>query len=400
MNIEQHTVLPYVTFLICTHNRREVLLNTLGELTDVDQRCGLLTETIVVDNASTDGTPDAVAAQFPDVHLIRHPKNRGACAKNLGLQNAMGRFVMFLDDDSWPTADSVGRMIEIFSTQPKLGAAVFDVLLPDTSHECSAYPKVFIGCATAFRREALKEAGGLVEDYFMQAEEYDLSLRLLDCGWDIQRFTNLLAMHRKTPTARRPARTTRLDARNNLTVVTRYFPKKWMLPFALDWMRRYHWIAQTKGWDHQVAFWIGVAQGLIRSLRPGHRRPVSLMTFEHFAMIREIKDRMRQTVRDQGHHSILLIDVGKNIYPFFRAAQSLGLRVTGVADAKLSHPKRRYRGVNIVDDEAAQLLEFDVAVIANVSPVHAAQRRDAWRQRSRRPVIDLFEQSESLALVA
>src|ERR1700678_3181374 len=118
MNIEQHTVLPYVTFLICTHNRREVLLNTLGELADVDRRCGLLTETIVVDNASTDGTPDAVAAQFPDVHLIRHPKNRGACAKNLGLQNARGRFVMFLDDDSWPTADSVGRMIEIFSTQP------------------------------------------------------------------------------------------------------------------------------------------------------------------------------------------------------------------------------------------------------------------------------------------
>ena len=78
----------------------------------------------------------------------------------------------------------------------------------------------------------------------------------------------------------------------------------------------------------------------------------------------------------------------------------MGLRVTGVADAKLSRPKRRYRGVNIVDDEAAQLLEFDVAVIANVSPVHAAQRRDAWRQRSRRPVIDLFEQSESLALVA
>jgi GT2 family glycosyltransferase len=400
MKIDPHSVLPYVSFLICTHNRREVLLRTLGELAEVQRRSGLMTETIVVDNASTDGTADAVATQFPDVHLIRHPANRGACAKNLGLQNAVGQFVMFLDDDSWPTADSIGRLVDIFSTNLTLAAAVFDVILPDASHECSAYPKAFIGCATAFRREALKEVGGLVEDYFMQAEEYDLSLRLLDAGWDIQRFTNLLAMHQKTPTARRPARTTRLDARNNLTLVTRYFPKKWMLPFAIDWMRRYRWIAQTKGWDHEIAFWTGVTQGIIRSLRPGHRRPVSMMVFEHFAMIREIQNRMKEIVRDSGHHSILLIDVGKNIYPFFLAAKSLGLRVTGVADNKLAHSRRRYRGVPIVNDEAAQLIEFDAAVIANISPVHAAQRRDAWRQWSRRPVIDLFEQSESLALVA
>jgi GT2 family glycosyltransferase len=400
MNVDPFSVQPYVTFLICTHNRREVLLRTLGELAEVERRIGLMTETIVVDNASTDGTGDAIAGQFPTVHLIRHPVNRGACAKNLGLQNALGRFVMFLDDDSWPTADSIGRMIEIFAANPKLGAAVFDVLLPDSSHECSAYPKVFIGCATAFRREALKEAGGLAEDYFMQAEEYDLSLRLLDCGWDIQRFTNLLAMHQKTPTARSAMRTTRLDARNNLTLITRYFPQKWVLPFALDWMRRYRWIAQSKGWQHELAFWAGLAQGVIRSLRPKHRRPVSLMVFERFAMTREIQERMKQAVCDEGHRSILLIDVGKNILPFFLAAKALGLRVSGVADAKLAHPRRTYRGVSIVDDTAAQLLEFDVAVIANVSPVHTAQRRDAWRQRSRRPVIDLFEQSEPLAMVA
>src|SRR5438046_1962539 len=87
-----------ITFLISTYNRRAVLLRTLGELRQIGRRCGLGTEVIVVDNASTDGAADAVAAAFPEVRLIRGRANRGACAKNDGLAIAAGRFIVFLDD--------------------------------------------------------------------------------------------------------------------------------------------------------------------------------------------------------------------------------------------------------------------------------------------------------------
>jgi GT2 family glycosyltransferase len=389
-----------VTFLISTYNRRDFLLRTLGELQRIHESAGLLTETIVVDNASTDGTADAVAISFPSVRLFRESTNRGACAKNVGLAQADGRYVIFLDDDSYPDAASVKRMIEHFKADAKLGAAVFDVVLPDGGHECSAYPNVFIGCGTGFRRDALLDVGGLPEDFFMQAEEYDLSIRLLAADWKVERFDDIRVTHLKTTIARVPTRTTRLDVRNNLTLITRYFPRRWIMPFAIDWMRRYRWIARQKGWRHELAFWRGLAEGIVRSLIPGRRRIVSSAVFERFARVEEIRGQMERAVRDGGFRTILLVDVGKNILPFWMAAQACGVRVIAVTDARLGESAVRYRGAPVVSDSVAKLMHFDAAIIANVSPVHAKLRRDAWRALIDRPVIDFFESPQSLAMVA
>ena len=68
--------------------------------------------------------------------------------------------------------------------------------------ECSAYPDVFIGCGTGFRRQALVEVGGLPEDFFMQAEEYDLSLRLLDAGWTVEAIRRSSRRPSEEPTRR------------------------------------------------------------------------------------------------------------------------------------------------------------------------------------------------------
>src|SRR5207248_3299787 len=152
-----------------------------------------------------------------------------------------------LDDDSFPLPGETARMIDHFENDRRLGAAVFTITLPDGSRECSAYPDVFIGCGTGFRRRALEQVGGLPDDFFMQAEEYDLSLRLLDGGWSVRTFDDLHVTHLKTSQARVSERTIRLDVRNNLTLIGRHFPDQWVRPFALDWMRRYAAIAKAKG---------------------------------------------------------------------------------------------------------------------------------------------------------
>ncbi len=395
----QSSLDPIVTFLISSYNRREVLLRTLDELREVDRRCGLVTETIVVDNASGDGTADAVACDFPKVRLIRQRRNTGACAKNAGIAVASGAFVIFLDDDSFPTVGSVRRMVEHFLADETLGAAIFDVVLPDHSHESSAYPSVVIGCGTGFRRAALQEVGGLPTDFFMQAEEYDLSLRLLDARWAIRRFDDLQVRHLKTPAARVPTRTTRLDMRNNLMVATRYFPRRWVVPFAVDWARRYWWIAGTKNKRHQLAALRGAAEGILRSLLPRHRRPVGLAAFESFAMIVSIQRLMFQARYRHRFQSIVLVDAGKNLLAFFLAAQTSGVHVVAIADSKLASPGRKYRGVKVVSDDEASRLIFDAAIIANISPAHAGKRAAEWRNNGR-IVIDLFEQSQAAAIAA
>jgi GT2 family glycosyltransferase len=387
------TLAPLVTFLISTFNRREVLLRTLADLREVARRSGLITETIVIDNASADGTAAAVTARFGEVQLIQLDYNQGPCAKNHGLDHATGEVVLFLDDDSCPTVGSLRSMVEHFLAEPTLGAAVFNVQLPGGKAESSAYPSVAIGCGTGFRREALLEVGGLPTDFFMQAEEYDLSLRLLEARWEVRRFDDLHVRHLKTHVARVATRTTRLDVRNNIMVATRYLPRQWVLPFALDWTRRYFWIAKSNGRNHQIAALLGAVQGIARSLLPGHRRPVGLRAFEQFAGINHCHRRLDREVLGGRFKTVLLADVGKNALPIWLACRACGVQVVAVADTRLAGPGRRYRGLPVItDDEAAELM-FDAVIVANASPVAGAATAIKWRLRTDRPVIDLFHQS-------
>jgi GT2 family glycosyltransferase len=376
--------------VISTYNRCAVLLQTLDRI----KSCGLSRdefEILVVDNASPDGTAGAIARTHPDVRLFAQQSNLGPCAKNIALRHARGEYIIFLDDDSFPLPGAAERMIRHFENDPTLGAAVFTIALPDGSRECSAYPDVFIGCGTGFRRLALEQVGGLPDDFFMQAEEYDLSLRLLDRGWHVRPFEDLHVTHLKTPGARYSERVTQFDVRNNLVLVARYFPEEWVWPYAMDWMKRYAIIARSKG--HTRAYLKGLVQGIARSVTRAKRTPVNSDTFESFTKMREIERRMREVKSQFGCERILFVDLGKNMLAYWLAAKRCGLKVVAIADAKLASTGKTYRGAMIVDDESASAMEFDVAIVSNLSPVHAQRRREEWRSLTDRPVLDLFEKN-------
>jgi glycosyltransferase involved in cell wall biosynthesis len=332
---------------------------------------------------------------FPGVRLFEMERNRGAVARNIGLSQARGQFVLLLDDDSYPQPGSIARMIEHFRRSPSLGAAVFQVELSDGSRECSAYPDVFIGCGTAFRRRALDKVGLLPEDFFMQAEEYDLSLRLIEGGWHVRRFPDLHVLHMKTPQARRPNEVMRLDVRNNLLLIARRFPWRWMIPYGIDWMRRYWWIAQANG--QNAEFRRGLLEGLLQAACTP-RGAISQRTFETFARVQETEQRMREVKARMKLRTVILIDCGKNLTAYWLAARACGLRVLAIADSRLAAAGRRYRNIPIVDDESARRMIFDAAIVANLSPVHAGRRRAQWRRWHERPVIDLFAPEADTAI--
>jgi len=378
---------PLVSFIISTYNRQAALLRTLSELHGpASPACPV--EILVVDNASTDSTVLSVRRHFPRVTILPQPANLGPVAKNAALPQARGQYVVFLDDDSFPAPGAIDRMASHFAADDRLGAAVFTVTLPDGSRECSAYPDVFIGCGVGLRRTALDQVGGLPEEFFMQAEEYDLSLRLLDAGWTVRTFDDLHVTHLKTPAARFPGRVMRLDVRNNLRLIGRYFPDRWILPFARDWIIRYRMIASAN--DCLPAFYRGLAQGLA-GMTTDSRRPVSPRTFERFARMEQIETALRRAVEERQIRQVLFIDVGKNIFPYWSAARAAKINVAAIADARLGGRGFKYRGIPIIPDADAASLSFDAAVISNLSPVHAASRRSLWQSRQSRPVLDLLK---------
>ena len=74
---------PRISIVVLTHNRKTELLRTLTQLSDVRD-----IPIIVVDNASADGTADAVTKRFPRVELVRLSHNAGAAGRNAGVHAA------------------------------------------------------------------------------------------------------------------------------------------------------------------------------------------------------------------------------------------------------------------------------------------------------------------------
>lgn len=375
--------------VIATRNRRDVLLNTLAELRATvgpPERC----EIVVVDNHSHDGTRDAVRKSGLEVKLIKAPGNLGSCAKALGVEQAAGRYVLFLDDDSYPRPGSVERMIEHLEADRFLGAVGFQVHLPDGSRECSALPNIFVGCGVGFRIGMLRDIGSLDPTLFMQAEEYDLAFRMISAGWRVECFADCHVEHLKAAEARRTARTVYYDTRNNLIVLSRYLPRPHFLIYRKDWMQRYRWLAAAG--RHRVAHLRGLVSGFTCGLADRKLyKPLRLSAeaVETLFRFHEIHQRTA-ALRTDGVRRVVLAELGKNIYPFFRGARQCGLEVLAVADDRFAAPNRRYRDIPVLPVTEALDLKPDAVIVSNTSPVHAERADVRLRGATEVPVHTWF----------
>src|SRR5215207_2040857 len=109
-----------VTVCIPNWNCRDLLRACLESLHDQPQ--GVRMETVVVDNASTDGAADMVARDFPEVVLVRNAKNVGfARANNQAADRARGRYLFFLNNDTVVPAGSLRRLVAFADAHPDVG---------------------------------------------------------------------------------------------------------------------------------------------------------------------------------------------------------------------------------------------------------------------------------------
>ncbi len=186
-------MMPFFSVIIPTYNRAKLLREALDSV--LAQTCADF-EIIVVDDGSTDETAERVAVLAEKVRYYRQENQGPGAARNLGLKNARGRYVAFLDsDDLWfpwtlqtyrdvLTAEPGVAWVAGVPFEEKVSGRLEKAPHGPLKHQvfqdylATAGKPLWIGtCAVAIRREILQAAGGYA-DAHVNAEDSDLWLRL------------------------------------------------------------------------------------------------------------------------------------------------------------------------------------------------------------------------------
>jgi len=127
-----------VSVLIVSWNSREYTLRAVASALDQhSQRC---IEVIVVDNASTDGSAEAIAERFPQVRLIRSAKNLGfGRANNLATELAQGSDLLLLNSDAFLDPGAIDALAAQLDADPRAACAAPRLRYPDGRPQPSCY---------------------------------------------------------------------------------------------------------------------------------------------------------------------------------------------------------------------------------------------------------------------
>lgn len=227
-----------VTAVIVTYNSRRVVPNALASLEE-SYRDGLLSECLVVDNDSADGTPELVRASFPWCTVIENGKNVGfGVGCNIGIQRASTRHVLLLNPDATLPRPALSRLCAFLDEQPRAGAAAPAIREPDGEFQpCGGLltPRRLVletlgrddvktdrraivpgappfrtswvcGAIVMLRRAMLDQIGCFDPRYFLYFEETDLWMRAQRAGWEIWAVGEAVATHLKNQSAKATGR--------------------------------------------------------------------------------------------------------------------------------------------------------------------------------------------------
>jgi len=205
-------------------------------------------ETLVVDNASADGTGEMVKTRFPWVKLIRSDENLGfSRGNNLAIRQCQGRYIALVNPDVIVLPGCLDALADFLDQNPKVGNVGPRVLNPDMTlqstcrrsptlwnnfcsstglatkfknsrffagehmlyfpHDRTIKVDVLVGCFSFIRRQALDSVGLLDEKLFMYGDDVDWCRRCWQAGWEVVFFPGAQAIHdRGKTTAPYPVR--------------------------------------------------------------------------------------------------------------------------------------------------------------------------------------------------
>jgi N-acetylglucosaminyl-diphospho-decaprenol L-rhamnosyltransferase len=208
---------------IVNTNSRELLLACLETLR------GTNAEIVVLDNASEDGSADAVRERFPGVRVIGQDFRAGFGANhNTVIRATTGRYVYVLNEDTTASDWAFDGIVAYLDAHLRVAALGPRLVYPDGRLQDSAwrFPTPFVstlglltvgklgvkqsggdaahavdwvmGAALVLRRDALEQVGLFDEGFFLYSEEVDLQFRLRQAGWEVHHFPGATVVHHES----------------------------------------------------------------------------------------------------------------------------------------------------------------------------------------------------------
>jgi GT2 family glycosyltransferase len=214
----QQTGDPRLTVVVPTYNRVGEVMHTVACLSELPEQ----PRVIVVDNGSQDGTVQALRRYFPHLTVIALDANRGAAARNIGIQHAHTPYIALCDDDVWWAPGALRRAADLLDAYPRLAVITGRVLVGPEEREdptCAVMAKSplshesrlpgpvvlgFLAGAAMLRRSAFLAVGGFEPRFFLGGEETLVAADLLAAGWALTYAPDVVIHHYPSP--RRDAR--------------------------------------------------------------------------------------------------------------------------------------------------------------------------------------------------
>ena len=169
---------PDVTAIIICHDVRDEVLACLAAL---DAHAGPLSvETIVVDNASTDGTAEAVDRRYPACRTVRLSRNEGLPARNHGLRRARGRYRMFIDSDAVLRPGALPTLVGVLEADPRIGLVGPRLVYPDGRLQLSTrrFPPLLLPILRRPPLGRIFERRATIRRHLMAGEPHDARRRV------------------------------------------------------------------------------------------------------------------------------------------------------------------------------------------------------------------------------
>lgn len=284
---------PYIITVILNTNRRD---DTLACLASLERSTYSQHKVIVLDNASTDGSVEAIRAAYPAVEIIQLEQNLGyAGNNNVGIKAAVAQhadWVFVLNEDTVLAPDCLTWLVEVGESNPHIGVVgpmVYhhnepEVIQsaggqlgrywqnihlahnqPDRGQFSQPRPVDWIsGCAIMVRRAAIEQVGMLDERFFYYWEETEWCLRVSRGGWQIMHAPAAKLWHKGVQRDYRPKPSvTYYYTRNQLLMLATHRAPLLVWAYAwaqivrtlTSWTVKPRWRAMN---EHRDAMWHGV----------------------------------------------------------------------------------------------------------------------------------------------